>query len=187
MAYALYTHGTGASTTHISRLTSYSMTLIRASMSSTTNFSATHYIGLSDATSHSTSQVATNVAAAGTYAANSLNSGRVVGFPANLTMAPGRYWLGVIVSRTVANAMGVSLSMLQTSVGVQPEVRAFGSTPGATNASVFRPMQGWGSYSATSGDFPATIALTTDNIRAPVAQTLIHFDINAQTYSTNFI
>ena len=187
MAYALYTHGTGASTTHISRLTSYSLTLIHASYSTTTRFSATHYIGLSDVTSHSTSQVATQVAAAGTYPASSLNGHRVVGLPVNSTLAPGRYWVGLVVSTEAAGGMGASASVHFVAVNGVPEVRPFGTSSAATNASVFRALQGWGSYSATSGGFPDTIALTTDNIRAAVNQTLIHFDINAQPYTTNFI
>ena len=80
-----------------------------------------------------------------------------------------------------------NMSVAITSVGVQPEVRPWGTSSTATNASVFRRIQGWGSYSATSAAWPNSIAYTTDDIRAAVNQTLVHFDIAGYATSTNLI
>jgi hypothetical protein len=186
--YALYTmNGTAAESRTLSRLTSYSMTLIRQSMNSNTQYNATHYIGLQDITSHSTSQVGISNANASTYQATSVNGLRAVAFPLNSTLTPGRYWLGFSVQTTAGNAMTNNVSVAITSVGVQPHIAAWGVNSSATNASVFRNMQGWGTYSAQSGAWPDTIAFTTDAIRAAVAQTLIHFDIKGYSTSTNVL
>lgn len=187
IGYGIYTRGTGASTERISLLSSYSMTFLDVSNSSNTRVSITHAFGLSNATSHSTFQTTFGTSNASTYVATNLNGHRAMPMPLNLTMTPGRYYLGVIVSRTATSAFANSLSMHITSVGVQPEVRGLGYASAATNASVFRGLQGLGSYSATTNAFPNSIALSTDNIRAGVNQTLIHFDIKGYGYSSNVL
>jgi hypothetical protein len=188
ISYALYTlNATSAGTATLNLLTSYGLTHLSHSMTSNTQYAATHYIGLSNATSHSTKQTALSTSNATTYLASMLNGPRVIALPVNSTLSPGPYWLALAVSTISGNAMTNGLSVQITSVGLQPDVRPIGQASAATNASVFRAIQGWGSYSATSNAFPATVALTTDNIRAAVNQTLIHFDLIGYSTSTNVI
>lgn len=189
IGYAIYTRGQAGATNsdRMGTLTSYEATILSQSMNSNTQYAATHYIGLSDATSHSTVQTAISNANASTYQVTNLNGGRVIALPLNTILTPGRYWLGFSNRTTAGNAMTNNISVQITSVGVQPEIRIFGQASSATNASVFRALQGWGSYSATSTAWPATIALSTDNIRAAVGQTLVHFDIVGYGTSTNII
>jgi hypothetical protein len=186
--YALYTlNGTAADSRTLNLLTSYEIVLLSQTMNSNTQYVATHYIGLSNATSHSTSQFAGSATNVSTYQATSINGLRAVAFPLNSTLTPGRYWLGFSVQTNAGNAMTNNISVAITSVGVQPYIAAWGANSSATNASVFRAQQGWGSYSAQSAGWPATIPFTTDAIRAAVAQTLIHFDIKGYSTSTNVI
>lgn len=183
IGYALYT----LNSVSLSRLTSYSAQIHSMSMNSNTQFAATHYFGISDVTSHSTLQTAISNANASTYLATNMNGLRVIALPVNSTLTPGRYWLGMSVQTVAGNAMTNNLSVAHTSVGVQPHINAMGTSSGASNASVFRMMQGLGSYSAQSGAWPNTIAYTTDAIRAPVAQSLIHFQIVGASYTTNYL
>jgi hypothetical protein len=164
------------------------MEFIRISASSMTAASFTHAFGLSDRTSHSTVQTNFATSNASTYNQTNLNGQRAIPMPLDLSMTPGRYYLGVMVSRTATSAVANSLSMQITSLGVFPEVRGLGYASSATNASVFRGgYQGLGSYSTTTNAFPNSIALSTDNIRAAVNATLIHFDIMGYGYSSNVL
>lgn len=188
IGYGIYTRGTGASSERISLLSSYSMTFISHSNSSNNSVSLTHAFGLSNVTSHSEFTTTFATSNASTYVVTNLNGHRALPMPLNLMMTPGRYFLGVMVSRTATSAVANSLSMHITSVGVQPEVRGLGFASAATNASVFRGgLQGLGSYSATTNAFPASVALSTDNIRAAVNATLVHFDIKGYGYSSNVL
>lgn len=187
-SYGLYSQDSaGASTQSIRLITSYAITHLSHSFTSNTRYQATHYFGLSNATSHSTQQTAISSSNATTYLATNINGGRVLAFPLNSTLTPGRYWLAFGNATTAGNAMTNGLSVQITSVGVQPEIRPLGQASAATNASVFRAMTGWGSYSATTAAYPALVALSTDNIRHGVAMTQIHFDILGIATSTNQI
>ena len=184
--YALYTRDmTGAASRTLSLLTSYSVTHLSHSMTSNTQYRVTHYFGLSDVTSHSTFQTVFSTSNASTYLATNINGPRVLALPLNSVMTPGRYWLAVAVSTVAGNAMTNNLSVQMTSIGVVGAAYHFGTASAATNASVFRAQQGWGSYSATSNAFPNSIAYSTDAIRHPVAMTAIHFDIRGFGTSTN--
>jgi hypothetical protein len=187
IGYALYTLGTGASTDRLMSLTSYSAVLASMSMNSNTQFNATHYIGLSNVTSHSTSQVGLTTSNASTYQATSINGLRAVNLPINLTLPPGRYWLGFSNQTVTGNAMTNGMSVLQTAANLFPAIVAWGVNSSATNASNWRPMQGFGTYSAQSGAWPATIPFTTDAIRQGVSQTMIPFNILGYATSTNLM
>lgn len=188
MSYGLYSQQTGAASGTLTRITSYGITVISETMNSNTQFVATHAFGLSDATSHSTSQVALSTSNASTYNITSINGMRVVPFPMNLTLTPGRYWLGFANSTVAAGGVGVSIVMQWTSApGAHIAVAPFGTASAATNASFPRELQGIGTYSATSADFPASIAFTTDHIRAAITQSFVIFDIKGWPTSTNFI
>jgi hypothetical protein len=188
MGYGLYTRGSDASTERLTRVTSYSMNVISQTVTNGSSYGATHYIGLSNATSHSTSTFSAQSSSGWTsYVINSLYGQRVVAFPLNSTLTPGRYWLAIANSATTSNLnnLNFSVSVMQTSIGVMGDVRPFGTSSAATNASVYRILQGFGTYSATSAGFPDSVALSTDAIRAPVAQTLAHFNISGYAYGTN--
>lgn len=187
LAYALYTHNpTNASSQSISLLTSYSAVILSQTRSSTTQYAATYFIGLSNATSHSTAQTAISAANASTFSGQSISGFRVVALPVNLTMTPGRYWLGVINSTTNVQ-MTNQMYVAHSAAGLQPNWQQWGLASVASNASVFPRMQGWGFYSATTAAFPNIIALSTDQIRKNVSGTLVHFDLIGYGTSTNFI
>lgn len=188
IGYGIYTLGTGADSRTLSLLTSYSLQIYSVSFTSNTVFLATHYAGLSNATSHTTVQTVISNANATTYQATNLNGPRVIAMPLGVTMTPGRYYLGMSVQTVTGNALTNNLSVMATSVGIQPAVYQLGSASSASNASVFGPQQGWGFYSAQTGGFPNTIPFTTDAIRrAAAAQTLVPFDILGYATSSNII
>lgn len=188
--FGLYTRNvTGADSQTLNLMTSYSLTIAEQSHNSNTQYAATHYVGLSNASSHSTSQVGITNANATTYQANSINGYRALALPMfSSTMTPGRYWLGFSISTVTGNAMANNVSVL---VGLSPtmiDVRPWGTSSAATNASVFREFQGIGSFTATTAAWPATIAFTTDNIRAlAVNNPIPKFDIRGYGTSTNLI
>lgn len=183
IGYGIYTLNSDS----LSRLTSYSAQIHSMSMTSNTAFNATHYFGLSNATSHSTQQTGLSATNASTYLATNMNGQRVIALPVNSTLTPGRYWVGMSVQTVAGNAMTNNLSVMITSVGVQPDIRYMGVASAATNASVFRMMQGLGSYSAQSAAWPNSIAYTTDNIRAAVNQTLVHFQIVGASFASTYL
>lgn len=183
IGYGLYTLNSDS----LNRLTSYEAVILSHTMNSNTQYVATHINGLLNTTSHSTSQLTISNANASTYLATSINGPRAVPLPLNLTLTQGRYWLGMSVQTNAGNAMTNNLSVMVTSVGVQPDIRGFAAASAASNASVFRMMQGLGFYSAQSAGWPASIAYTTDNIRAAVNQTLVHFDIKGVSYATTYL
>lgn len=184
LGYGIYTLNSDS----LSRLTSYSAQLYSISFTSNTAFAATHYYGMSNINgTHSTTQTAISNANATTYMATNINGARAIALPVNSTLTPGRYWVGVSVQTVTGNALTNNLSVFQTSVGVQPDIAFMGFSSRATNASVFRVMQGFGSYSAQSAAWPNSIAYTTDNIRAAVAQTLIPFQMLGVSMSSNYL
>lgn len=177
--YGLYTRGTGASTDRISRLTSYSLSYISGSVSSSTRLSLTHYIGLSNATSHSTSQYGVNNASVSSYIANTIAGFRVLPLPMNLTLSPGRYWLGMSnQSASQGNSFVLGHSILQAQFSNLIAYRVYGSNSAASNASFFGVSEGLGVYSAQSAAFPDTIPLTSDSIRGAPIMTLPYFNIS---------
>jgi hypothetical protein len=180
IGYALYTLNSYS----LSLLTSYSLIVASQSMSSNTQYLATHYMNLSDATSHSTSQKAISSSNASTYQATSVNGLRAVALPVNSVLTPGRYYLGMSIQSTSAGGLSAGISYAMTSVGVQPNINAWGTNSSATNASVFRAVQGFGFYSAATAAWPDTIPYTTNDIRAPVGQSLIHFGIFGKSMTT---
>lgn len=189
MGYGLYTRGTGASSERLSLLTSYSMNVMSHTVTNGSSYGATFYNQLSNATSHSTSTFSAQSSSGWTTFTNSLYGQRVIAFPLNSTLTPGRYWLALINSTTTANLnnLNFSVSVFHTSIAGVADVRPFGVSSAASNASVFRAVQGWGSYSTTTGAFPASVALSTDNIRAAAAQTLNQFNISGLSQSSNIL
>ena len=188
--YALYTRNpNGTDSRSIILSTSYAMPVLSLSMTSNTAYGATWADGLVNVSSHTTAVTGISATNASTHLATNINGARRIVFPGfNMVLNPDRYWLGFSVSTVTGNAMTNNVSAMITSVGVQPAFGNLGNASLATNASSLGRMAGWGSYSATSAAWPASINLITDDIRqAAAANTLIHFDIKGYSYSSNVI
>lgn len=188
IGYGIYTRGTGASTDRISLLTSYALTYLSGSASSSTQLRVTNYIGLSNATSHSTSQYAVSNASVSNYLASSIIGYRAIALPLNLTLLPGRSWLGVSMQ---SSAQGASLafahSMLQLQYSNNIAYRVFGQVSAASNASFYGASDGMGNYSAQTAAWPASIPLTSDSIRGAPVMTLPYFNFSGIGTSTNIL
>jgi hypothetical protein len=189
LGYALYTRGTGASSERISQLTSYSANLISWTSSSGSRFAATHYNGLSNATSHSTAQTALSTSNASTYPATSLGGFRAVALPLNLSLTPGRYWLGVSQQSTnnAAASFSMAASYLQSTMSNFIAWRAFGANSAASDASVYGISAGLGTYSAQSAAWPNSIALSNSDIKMPPSMTFPYFNISGISTATNVL
>jgi hypothetical protein len=188
MGYGLYTRGTGASTDRISLLTSYSMSYLSGSVSSSTRLSLTHYIGLSNATSHSTSGYGQNNATAGTYLTSSIGGYRAIAMPMNLTLQPGRYWLGFSNQSASQGASWImQASVMQYQYSNQLAFRQFVQVSAASNASFYDASNGFGIYSAQSAGWPNSIPLTSDSIRAALIGTAPYFNISGIGTSTGIL
>lgn len=185
--YGIYTRMTD-STDKISQLTTYSLSIASMSVSSSTRLSMTNYIGLSNATSHSTSQYGQNNATASNYLSQSVAGFRVMALPLNLTLTPGRYFLGVSNQTASQGASAIlGMSVMQQVMSNYLAYRPFNVNSAASNASFYAPLAGLGSYSAQTAAWPATVALTTDAIRAAPAAVVPYFNISGISYSTNII
>jgi hypothetical protein len=191
MSAAIYTRGTGASTDRISSIWSGSW-YIKMSNSSNTQVRVTHPLGFADSTQvATTSNGVISSSNASTYLVNSVGGYRCIPFPVSSTMTPGRYWVGIGQSTASANAVGI----LQGSVLLQTQggglglaFRPFGVSSAASNVGNFIVQPGMGTYSTTTNAFPATIALTTDHIKAtPQGLTLPYLNFSGQSTATNII
>lgn len=189
VGYALYTRGTGASTDRISQLTSYSLPVWTYTFSSNTRFGVTQYIGLSNATSHSTSTFSSAATNVSTYVANSLGGYRAVALPIGLTLTPGRYWLGLSNQTTTVNTNGFALSasVLQQTNATVIAYRPFGTSSAASDASFYGAIMGQGTYSAQSAAWPNSIPLTSDSIRQPLTVVYPYANISGIGTNTNLL
>jgi len=185
---ALYSRGTGASTERIGTFWSGSW-FIRMSNSSNTQVRVTHPIGISNSTAVSTtSNGVISSSNASTYLLNSVGGYRMVPMPISSMLTPGRYWMAVAQSTASSNAIGViQQSVLQQTNGANIAYRPFGTSSAASNASVFPTWPGDGTYSATSGAFPATIALSVSDIRGSPVITIPYFNFSGYTTGTNLL
>ena len=185
---ALYTRGTGASTERINSMWSGSW-FIRMSNSSNTQVRVTHPFGISNSQAVSTtSNGVVSSSNASTYLVNSVGGFRCVPMPISSILTPGRYWMAVAQSTQSSNAIGViQQSVLQQSNANNIAYRPFGTSSAASNASVFPTWPGDGTYSATSGAFPATVALTLSDIRGSPTLTIPYFNFSAYTTGLNVL
>lgn len=184
----MYSRGTGTATDRINSMWSASW-FINMNNSSNTQVRVTHPIGISNSTAVSTaSNAVVSSSNASTYLLNSVGGYRVVPMPMSLTMTPGRYWMACAQSTTSSNAIGVlQLSVAQQINGNNIAYRPFGTSSAASNASFWPSYPGDGTYSATSGAFPATVVLTTNAILAAINQTYPYFNFSAYTTGTNVL
>lgn len=183
---ALYSRGTGTNTNRIETFWSGTAGM-SLTQNSNTQIEATNLAGISNSTQVSTVATAISSSNASTYALNSMGGFRVIPLPISSNLTPGRYWLAVANSTTSSNAGVVTLNcsvMQVTSVSNYIAFRPFGTVSAASNVSWPALRPGLGTYSATSGAFPATVPLTTDHIRAAVVSVpAIVFNLSG--YTTN--
>jgi hypothetical protein len=171
-------------------LTTYSLQLLTYTFSSNTRFGMTHYIGLSNATSHSTSTASSGAAGASNYFANSIGGFRAVALPVNLTLTPGRYWIGLSHQSTTTNTNAMQVTMgafLQLTMSNNIAFRPFGTSSAASDASVYGFYAGQGTYSAQSAAWPASIGLSNSDIKQPISVTLPWFNLSGIGTSTNLL
>lgn len=188
LGYGLYSRMTGANSDRLSLATSYSLSYVSASASSSTRLSATHYIGLSNATSHSTSQYGTQSNTVSNYLVNSLAGYRAIALPCNMTLRPGRSWLAVSVqSASAGGSLVLGHSVLQHQFSNNIAYRAFGADSAASNASFYGASDGLGIYSAQTAAFPNSVPLTSDSIRGAPVMTLPYFNFSGIGTSTNIL
>ncbi len=186
--YGLYTRMTGTGTDRMSLLTSYSMSYISASASSSTRFSATNYWQISNGTTHSTSQYGTQDATASNYLISSLAGFRVVAFPISSLLTPGRYWMGY--SAQVSNqgaSLVLSHTVLQYQFSNNLAFRPFNVSSVASNGSNWGANIGAGVYSAQSAGWPVSIALTTTAISLAPIVTFPMFNFSGISQSSNVL
>lgn len=187
MSAALYSRGTGASTERIATFWSGSW-FISFTGSSNSQLRVGHPAGIANSTSVSSSSVALSNVNATTYMASSVGGYRVIPMPISSTLTPGRYWMAIANSSVSANTQGlVNMSLLQQTNGNNIAYRPFGTSSAASNASIYPTWPGDGTYSATSGAFPATIGLSSDAIRAAIVLTLPYFNFSGYTTATNVL
>jgi hypothetical protein len=188
LGYGLYTRGTGTNSDRMSLLTSYSLSYISGNASSSTRLSVTNYVGLSNVTSHSTSQYGVQNATVSDYLGSSLAGYRVLALPLNLTLKPGRSWLGLSVqSGSQGGSFVLGHSVLQLQFSNNIAYRALGAVSAGSNASFFGASDGLGIYSAQTAAWPATIPLTSDSIRGAPIVTLPYFNFSGIGTSTNIL
>lgn len=186
--YGLYTRMTGTGSDRMSLLTSYSLSFVSGSVSSSTRLSMTHYIGLSNATSHSTSQYGVNNASVSSYIANTIAGFRVLALPMNVTLMPGRSWLGVSFQSASQGASFIlGQSVLQNQYSNNLAYRVFNQNSAASNASFYNASDGMGIYSAQTAAFPNSIPLTSDSIRGAPVMTLPYFNFSGIGTAANIL
>lgn len=186
LSLCLYQRGAGANTERLESILSRSA-YISFTASSHTRIQYDHPAGILNSTAvsqSSTSGAATNTS---TYGVSSVGGYRVLPFPISSTLSPGRYWIAFANSSTSANAQGVmNCSVVQQTHASNIAYMPFGTASKASNASWPHAYVGRGLYSATSGAFPATVALSTDHIRqTAVTVVMPFFNVSGYTTATN--
>jgi hypothetical protein len=185
---AIYTRGTGTGSDRIGTLWSGSAP-ISMSMTSNTAISYTYPAGVdTDNTVVSTAQKTLQDANASTFAANSIGGFRVLHFPIQSTLSPGRYWMA-IGNTTVSSNAGVCVvncSFLQQSQSNNIGWAPFGTSSSASGSGIGGVLIGAGTYSAQSAAFPATVALTATDIKGPSVVFPV-FNFSGATTSVNTI
>lgn len=183
---ALYTRGTGTATDRMSRMWSASAPL-SISMTSNTAISVTNIVGIKNSTAVSTTQHTVQNANASTYVRDSVGGYRALALPVSSFLPPGRYWLAVANSSTSSNAgvCMVQCSVLQQTNNNAFAYKPFGTSSGNTNAGFGLAAGGAGTYTVTSGAFPATVALTTNHIATAGTAVLPYFNLSNAAAATN--
>jgi hypothetical protein len=182
MSAALYSQGTGTQTDQIASFWSCSAFI---SMAWSSNSNATFGLPAGISNSLAVSSISTTFAAtnASTYLATSIGGFREVPMPVSLVLSPGRFWYAFAQSSATGATADFALkcSYLQETASNQINYQPFGGASSASNASYPQIAEGFGTYSATTGAFPATIALTGGVILGAPIGTYPFFNISAFT------
>ena len=178
---ALYTRHT-ASEDRITSFWSGSLA-ITGNKGSNTALTLTNVVGLSNSTAVSTVQTTIQDANATTYMAQSVGGYRMWCLPVSTSMTPGRYWLAVAASTTGSSnqarfAVKASVGMQTIGGAAQIGYVPVGTSSSASDISIGRIQQGAGVYSATSGAFPGSVALTATDITAGLTLTHPYFNLS---------
>ena len=159
--------------------------------SSGTRLGVTHPLAtFSNSSAQSTSQYAVSNASVSSYWNNTVGGGRVWMFPVSSTLSPGEYYVGWAQSissnysglaiRSVVPPMQSAASMNQSIVS--GGYMHWGAGSAASNAGMAIP-EGFGTYTATSGGWPANITLSNQIYAGTGAMYVPYFEING--WATN--
>lgn len=184
MSAALYSQGTGASTDQINTFWSASA-FLSMNWSSNSNATFGHPLGISNSLAVSSVSTTFATSNASTYLATSMGGFREVAFPVSLTLPPGRYWYAFAQSSDTGGTADFALkcSYLIETASNQIAYQPFGGASSGSNASYPQFNQGFGTYSATSAAFPATVGLTGGQIHGAPVGTYPYFNVSA--FATN--
>lgn len=184
LGYALYTCPGGTGSNVLSLLTSYNALIVSETRSSNSQFGATHYYGLSNATSHSTTTFAGSATNVSTYWNLMLNGPRYIPMPLALTLSPGRHWLAVSMKASTA-AMTHRVFLVAISDSLFNGGFPYGMASSAIQTSCFPRVIGHGYFSATTANFPATMDMfNTTLINHSSRATIPWFNLSANPPST---
>lgn len=194
---ALYTRMT-ESTDRVSRLWSGSWYIAWTDATGLGgSITLTHPLGISNSTAGSVKTTAGRSNNSWTdYLNSSIGGFRAIHVPVSLTLTPGRYWMAMANSTGGPSTAGPQFTIniaqqnsTQTGFGGPffPPFRPFGTASAASDASFYAMGGAIGTYSATSGAFPASVALTTDAIRADSLPIVPLFNFSGYTTGTNVL
>ena len=157
---------------------------IQASASSHTNVTFTNVVGILASNAVSTTRWSSNATDASTYVLNSVNGYRVWAIPMNSSMTPGRYWMAIAESTLGSSNSDrgrIRVSVAMHTLGNVANI-AYAPVGGTSKASDVSSQQaawiGAGTYSATSGGFPAEVIINSDTIRPGLTLTLPYFNFS---------
>ena len=184
LGYALYTCPGGTGSNVLSLLTSYTALIVSETRSSNSQFGATHYYGLSNATSHSTTTFAGSATNVSTYWNLMVNGARYIPMPLALTLSPGRHWLAVSMRASTA-AMTHRVFLMAISDSLFNGAIPYGMASSALQTSCFPRVIGHGYFSVTTANFPATMDMfNTTLINHSSRATIPWFNLSANPPST---
>lgn len=184
LSAAIYSMGTGTGTAQaINTLWSQSAAWA-FSQSSNSNLSATIPVGINGA---SVSTLSTTFATsnASNFMISSVGGFRELALPFGSTLAPGRYWLALGYSSGAATGgtFQIDMSIMQKTIGGQLGFMPMGGASSASGSG-FAMKAPFGTYSATSGAFPASFAMTNINVlfKPPISATIPLFNVRGIAY-----
>jgi hypothetical protein len=148
----LYSQGTNTTRLDSMYTTSYT---IAASNSSNGSRAVTWIDGIVNATSYSTN----SSSSAGLNLSSLFHGNREIQMPFETTLAPGRYWVGCVVSTSVAGTTNGVLTINNAAwrLGLSLDMFRIGSAANNATISAGQQFGGLGAYSVTSAGLPDTV------------------------------
>ncbi|MFH0779437.1 MAG: hypothetical protein V1928_01095 [Parcubacteria group bacterium] len=161
---------------------------IQMSVSGSTKVSINNPVGIANSTSVSYSNYTCSVTNCSTYLASSISGPRVEFFPMSTTLTAGQYWLAWAKSSIASGTkchIGAS-DYFQTISYFSTRFQPWGTNSSATNLGM-QIVPGFGTYSATSGAFPASITLGTAISWTASNAPIPFFNFSGWTTGTNLL